>query len=223
MADQHAYAETTREQMSLRYLLGGSMTEGVAGAAAVVVAIAGLATIATPNPLLPIAVILVGGALFFEGGAVASRFSTLLSETSNGRLQSAEFGSGMTAELLGGMVTVALGILSILRVSPMELSSVAAIVAGGSIFLGSMLTSRLHHLGIARSNESQEARDLAHSAVSSAANIQVLIGFGSAVLGLLGLLSIAPYVLSLVAMLSLGVAVLVSGGALSGLAMMIRR
>jgi len=165
---------------------------------------------------------LIGGALFFEGGAVASRFSTLLSETSNGRLQSTEFGSGMTAELMGGMVTVALGILSLLGVSSMELNSIAAIVAGGSVFIGSMLTSRLQHLGISRSQESEESRDLAHSAVSSAANIQVLIGFGAAVLGLLGLLHMAPHTLSLVAMLSLGVAVLVSGGSLSGLAMMLR-
>lgn len=227
MADQHAYAETHPgahpEQISLKYLLGGSMSEGIAGLAAMVVAIAGLATLNSPNPLVSIAVILVGGALFFEGGAVASRFSTLLSETTNGRLQSAEFGSGMTAELLGGMVTAALGILSLLRVSTLELNSVAAIVAGGSIFLGSMLTSRLHHLGIARSGESQEARDLAHSAVSSAANIQVFIGFGAGVLGLLGLLNIATHTLTLVAMLSLGVAVLVSGGSLSGLAMMLRR
>lgn len=223
MADQHAYAETRSEQISMRYLLGGSMTEGIAGAGAIVVAIAGLATLGSNNPLLAIAVILVGGALFFEGGAVASRFSSLLSETSNGRMQSAEFGSGMTAELMGGMVTVALGILSLLHVSSLELTSVAAIVAGGSVFLGSMLTSRLQHLGIARSQESDEARDLAHSAVTSAANTQVLIGFGAAVLGLLGLLHIAPHTLALVSMLALGVAVLISGGSLSGLAMMIRR
>ncbi len=223
MADQHVYAGTHPEQLSMKYLLGGSMTEGIAGAGAIVVAIAGLATLGSNNPLLSIAVILVGGALFFEGGAVASRFSTLLSETSNGRMQTAEFGSGMTAELMGGMVTVALGILSLLGVSSVELTSIAAIVAGGSVFLGSMLTSRLQHLGISRSQESEEARDLAHSAVSSAANVQVLVGFGAAVLGLLGLLSIAPHILALISMLSLGVAVLVSGGSLSGLAMMIRR
>jgi hypothetical protein len=223
MADQHAYVGTHAEQISLRFLLGGSLGEGLGGAAAVVVSIAGFATLGAPTPLLSIAVILVGAALFFEGGAVASRFSTLLSETSNGRLQMAEFGSGMTAEILGGMTVAALGILALLNVSPVELTAIAAMVAGGSVFLGSMLTARLHHLGISRSGDSEEAQDLAHSAVSSAANIQVLIGFGAAVLGLLSLLNIAPHILSLAAMLSLGVAVLVSGGALSGLAMMLRR
>ena len=222
MADQHAYAEIHPERTSLRYLLGGSLTEGIGGAAAIVVAIAGLATLSSPYPLVSIAVILVGGALFFEGSSVASRFTTLLSETSNGKLQMAEFSGGMTAEVLGGMVVVALGILALLRVSTIELNSIAAIVAGGSVFVGSMLTARLHHLGITRSGDSQEARDLAHSAVSSAANVQLLIGFGAAVLGLLSLLNIAPETLSLVAMLSLGVAMLVSGGALSSLALMLR-
>ena len=42
-AEEHAYAHAQTEGVSMRYLLSGSIGEGAAGAAAVVVSIAGLA------------------------------------------------------------------------------------------------------------------------------------------------------------------------------------
>jgi hypothetical protein len=206
----------------MRYLLGGSMSEVIAGAGAIAVAIAGLAS-PIPTALLPISVILVGIGLLFVGGAIASRFSTLLHETSEGRLDAAEFGGGLTVQIVGGMGTIALGIISLLQISTISLSAVAAIVAGGAVLLGSGTNARLNALRINRSTESEEARSLAHVAVSSAINMDVLIGLGAVVLGILAVLRISPLYLSLVAMLGLGFSILISGAALTGLTSAFKR
>jgi hypothetical protein len=59
-------------------------------------------------------------------------------------------------------------------------------------------------------------RRVAREAVFAAASVQVLVGLAGGILGLLALLGIYPMVLALVAMLSLGASVLLSGAAISG-------
>ncbi len=222
MADHHVLAATHETRVSMKYLLGGSMSEVISGAGAIAVAIAGLAS-PVPTALLPISVILVGIGLLFVGGAVASRYSNLLHETSEGRLDAAEFGGGLTVQIIGGAGTIALGILSLLQISVFTLAPVAAIIAGGAVLLGSGTNARLNALHIAKATESEEARNLAHVAVSSAVNIDILIGLGAIVLGILGILHIQTMILSLVAMLGVGFSILTSGAALTGLTAAFRR
>jgi hypothetical protein len=112
-----------------RLIAGGSMIEAVGGVGALALAILGLAGI-LPLEFAAIAVICVGAALVFEGGAIGTRFSRLLSATGSGRLGAAELGGGMTAEFLGGAAGLVLGLLALLGVATGILIPVAAIVLG---------------------------------------------------------------------------------------------
>jgi hypothetical protein len=212
----HERAET------MGFVLGGSLIEGLAGAGAVVLAIIALAS-GGAQILMAITTIVVGGALMFQGGAIAARFRDLLEQTSNGALESIEFGAGMTAQVIGGIGVATLGILSLIGLSPAELVSVAAIVAGGTILLGSGTTSRINAIRIEGSDESEQARHLAHAAVASAAGTEMFIGIGAIALGILAVLNVAPSLLSIIAMLAVGSSVLLGGSTLTGLSFLARR
>lgn len=213
---------TTREpsvhehevERTAEVVAGGSMVEAIAGAAAVVLAILGLAGL-LPTYLLSIAAIAVGVALLFEGGAIAVRYSRLLNETAGSRISSAELGGGMGVEVIGGVSGIVLGILALLGLAPMTLTAVAAIVFGGTLLLSSGTATRLNCLAIDCHGLPDTTRRVAREAVFAAASVQVLVGLGGGILGLLALLGIHPMLLTLIAMLSLGGSVLLSGSAIS--------
>jgi len=213
---EHPVHEQTGElYRTLRLTVGGSLAEGIAGGVAVILAILALGNV-LPGMLLSISVIAIGLALLFQGGAIAARFSKLLSETPRERW-AVEFEGGTTAEFLGGAAGVALGILSLLGMAPISLASVAAIVFGGALILGSGTVDSLNHLEfVSRMERTVPSPYTARDAVSAAVGIQVLIGLVSLVLGILALAGRSAEILTLVAMLCVGFAVLLSGTALSG-------
>jgi hypothetical protein len=203
------------EEKSAEVVAGGSTVEAIAGVVAVVLAILGLAGL-LPVYMLDIATIAVGVALLFEGGAIAMRYSRLLSETAGSRMSSTEMGGGMSVEILGGIAGIALGILALLGLVSLTLTAVAAIVFGATLLLSSGTTTRLNCLMIDGHGWSDTTRHMAREAVLSAASVQVLVGLAGGVLGLLALLGIHPLTLTLVAMLCVGGSVLLSGAAVSG-------
>lgn len=203
------------EEWSAEVVAGGSMVEAIAGVAGVVLAILGLAGM-LPTYLLAIATIAVGVALLFEGGAIAMRYSRLLTETSGSRMTSAELGGGMGVEVLGGIAGIVLGILALLGLMSLTLTSVAAIVFGATLLLSSGTATRLNCLAIDGHGLPDMTRRVAREAVLAAASVQALVGLGGGILGLLALLGIFPLMLTLVAMLCLGASVLLSGTAISG-------
>ena len=89
----------------------GSMIEAAGGFAAIILCILSMSGVA-PIYLLPIATIVIGTALLFEGGAVASRDWKLPEEISTGRWASMELAGGMIAEFLAGVTGVILGIVA---------------------------------------------------------------------------------------------------------------
>jgi hypothetical protein len=209
-------ARQREEEKSAEVITGGSMVEAVCGVAAVVLAILGLAGL-MPIHLVAVATIALGAALVFEGGAIAARYSKLLGETVGSRqVTAAEFGGGMTAELLGGLAGIVLGILALLNVYPLELTAVAAIVFGGALLVGSGSTGRLNALVIEGWYDLHDtARRVAREAVSAAAGAQVLAGLAGAILGILALVGTNTLTLTLVALLCLGASGLLSGAAVS--------
>jgi hypothetical protein len=210
--------EREREEVkSAEVVAGGSMVEAIAGAAAVVLAIVGLASQGWLSTyLVSIATIAVGAALVSEGAAIAGRYSRLLHETGGSRTAMTEMGGGMSVEILGGLAGIALGILALLGLAQLTLISVAAIVFGGTLLLSSGTTTRLNCLVIESHPWPDTARQVAREGVRAAAGVQVLVGLGGGVLGLLALLGVYPVELTLVAMLCLGGAILLSGAAISG-------
>lgn len=215
------YPEVTGSQESIAEVKksakvagAGSMVEGIAGLGTVVLAIIGLAGV-LPGLLAFIATIAIGVALLFQGGAMAARLSSLPVEMSGERVESMPLGGGMTAEFLGGVAGIVLGILALVGVAPVILVAIAAIVFGGALVLGTGVAASLNSLEMARLSGLTMYQQTAREVVSAAAGMQVFVGLGSITLGILALLGIAPLILVLVAMLALGAAVLLSSAAVS--------
>jgi len=199
--------ESEEKEKTAEVVFGGSMAEAVVGAAAVVLAILGLANI-WPGYMASIATIAIGAALLFQGAAVASRYSDLARRTG-----ASDIGGGVTAEILGGATGIALGVLALLGIMPATLTPVAIIVFGGALLIGSAATSRLNALDTSRMSE--RAREVSRSAIEMASGTEVLIGIAAIVLGILALLGMAPRTLVLIGLLALGATVLFSGSAIS--------
>lgn len=201
------------QESSAKVVAGGSIAEALCGAATVVLAIIALAG-ALPRVFAPIATIVLGVALVARGGAVAARFRELLSEASPfDRSARVELGGGMGAELIGGVAGIVLGILGLIGIVPTVLSAIAVMVFGVTLLLGSRETAELGSLG--ESGTHQHFAHVAHEAAKAAAGTQALAGASAIVLGILALVGFVPVVLTLVALLVLGAAVLLSSTAVS--------
>jgi hypothetical protein len=195
---------------TLKAVAGGSLTEAVCGAAAVVLAIIGLAG-ALPPYMASIATIAFGVALLAEGGAVAARYRSILHEVSGG--ERSDLGGGMGAEFLAGGAGVVLGILGLIGIAPATLVPIAVLAFGGALLLGSSSTMEL---GLLRPGTLEErVAHVTRQATMAASGAQVLLGLAAIVLGILALVGIDPITLSLVALLVLGASVLFSGGAIT--------
>jgi hypothetical protein len=122
------------KRVSMEVVSSGSMIEAVGGFAAVVLSILALVSVA-PTYLPPIAAIVLGIALLFEGGAVASRYWRLPDEVVTGRWASMELASGMVTEFLAGVAGVVLGILALLGFAGILLTTIAGLVFGTALLL----------------------------------------------------------------------------------------
>jgi len=198
-----------------KIIAGGSMLEGVGGLAAIILAILGLSGI-LPTDLMAVGVIGIGVSLLFEGGAVGARFSRLVANTGKIVGAPSELGGGMTAEFLAGAAGVVLGLLALLHIAPAILPPVAAIVFGGALLLGSGAAARLSYLEATNGSTPDGIDEVLREAVSASAGAQVLTGVAAALLGILALVGFNPTVLTLVAVLCLGTAVVLNATAVSG-------
>jgi hypothetical protein len=196
----------THETMA-KAMATGSGAEALAGAGALVLAILGLVGL-LPMILASIAAIAVGAAFLLQGAAVASGHRRLALEAGGGE---AEIETGTGAEIVGGVAGIVLGILALIGIETVTLLGVSAIVFGGTLLFGSPIVYRA-----ARAEPSGRVLDeIARETTASAAGAQALIGIGSITLGILALVGIVPQTLVLVAVLCVGGATLLSGGALT--------
>jgi hypothetical protein len=185
-------------------VLGSSAIEALAGAVAVVLAILGLAHV-QPNYMLPVTGIALGLALLFKGGAVAARCAGGACGT--GRC-------AMSAEFLGGVGGIVLGVLALLGITPVTLLSVAVIVYGAAVLLGAGACARM---GATEAMAAEPASEtMAAEAVAAALGAAVLVGLAVVILGILALVGFKPETLVFVAFLTLGASILIGGSALSG-------
>jgi len=203
--------ETVRreEEKSMYAMAGGSATEALLGAGAVVLSILGLLNI-LPQYMASISVIALGAALLIGGGALAARFSRAVSAAEPSTAAEAVQG-GVAMQALAGAAVVVLGILALLGTMPATLLAISLIVIGGGSLLSSSAIARVNTV-IARTTGRSEM-------TSGAAGIDVIVGLGAIVLGILALAGFNPATLILVGTLSLGAGLLLSGSALAGRAM----
>ena len=114
---------------------------------------------------------------------------------------------------MAGLAGLVLGILGLLGVSRIELLSVAPVIFGAGLVISSAAMARFEQLlRIQRGTE----------AVYVASGADGLVGAGAIVLGIIALSGTAPLTLSLIAMLAVGAAVLMSGTSLASQLMAFR-
>ena len=182
MADVTTHPHMYSERVTAKLILGGALAETITAVGTLVLAIIGLAGF-MPMVMLSIATIGLGISFLFEGGAVASRLSDLLSEITEGRIDIAELGGGLSAEFIGGLGGIALGILALVSVLPLTLTAIAVIVFGGALLLGAGVKVRINHLFLGN-EEHHMAREVARQAVMASSGVQILVGLGAIVLGI---------------------------------------
>jgi len=209
------HAQTFDERKPMGEIVGGSITEGIGGAGAVVLAILGLIGI-MPVALAAIAVIAIGLSLLVGGGTIAAQYSRLLTRTEP-RHVAQVVSSGMTMEGLCGLAGVVLGILALLHVNDVTLLAVSVLVFGGALLMASIATARLNDVRIRLATvDPDHTHELARDAVYAASGSEVLIGAAAAVLGILALSGFEPLTLTLIAVLCVGASILLSGLSIAG-------
>src|SRR5262249_49092212 len=157
----------------------GATTEAIGAAAAIVLAIIALAG-ALPVPLMSIATIVLGAALLMDAAAIGARSYGLTHASWSDEPRDAriELGGGLSAGLLAGIAGVVLGILALLGLAPVSLCSVALIVFGGGMLLGSAAKGRLTSLVSAHHGLSRGASWAIDEAMSMSAGGEVFAGVG---------------------------------------------
>jgi hypothetical protein len=188
--------EAVRE--AAREVETGSLGETVAGAGAVALGVLGIIGL-LPGVLASVAGIAAGFSVLVGSAALGARATRLVGE----RVKSnREIGSGLGLAAMAGLAGIVLGILALLDVSRLELLSIAPIVLGAGLLIGSAAMARFEQfVRIERGTE----------AVYVASGADVLVGAGAIVLGILALSGVAPMTLSLIGILAVGAAALMSG------------
>ena len=200
-----SYAGTVPEGVA-RSASGLADVEGLAGAAAIVLTILGLAHVA-PTLLVAVAVIAVGIALAAHGANVARQYARLVA----GRAELGAVGGGAwSIEFLAGAGGIILGVLALLQVSPDVLIAVAAIGFGAGITVSSSVSAQLAVIGTS-ADANDPLRRIVTESASSASAVQVLAGLSAVVLGILALSGFASITLLLVALLAVGSFAVVNG------------
>lgn len=208
----------------------GGMMDAIGGVATAVLAIVGLAG-TNPQLLEGVATIVFGGTLLLQGGTLVSEYSELgagARQTSVIETASAAFGGdGLAALFPVGLAGIVLGILALVGVAMTVLAPVALIAFGAALMLSAQSVRRLYSLQAAARHQGAEADDmreyLASELASGSGGLQFIAGVAAAVLGIIAV-STAHYAgLTLVGLLVVGLTLLVSGGALSGLVLTFAR
>ena len=196
-----------RDRKTVVVVEGGASVEVGTGLAAIVGTVIGIDG-HRPAIMAGIATLLLGIALVTQGGAIASRWRTMLRRLDGVRYDRTELIGGIGTEVFGGIVGIVLAILALAGVVPRILIPTAAIVFGGALLLGGAAQPELANLAPGRNARAQ--------AVEASGGIMVIVGIASAVLGILALLDVGPIlVLALIALLCVGSALVFAGGALA--------
>jgi hypothetical protein len=195
------------QEETIATMEAGSVGEAVAGAAGLVLAILGLLGI-LPLTLDAIAGIALGVALLLGGAALAARYSRAIPPTALPRARH-DISGALGLQAIAGIAAVVLGVLALLGVSSLELLAVTVIVLGAALLAVGGGMARLGRS--ARWLRADAGRSGEVDSASVAAGWEALIGVAAVVLGILALTGRSPLMLTLIAMLCVGAALLVTG------------
>jgi hypothetical protein len=187
-------------------------TELLLALGAVVLSILGLARV-FPMYLTAISIIALGAVLLFQGATVAWHFSDLLHQAGASKTGVAEVGGGITTEFIAGIAGIVLGVLALVGIVPMTLLSVGVITYSATLLMTSGEAAWLHSF---EAKDDEMMRHLMYFMTSAAAGAQVLVGLAGLVLGILALVGIAPTLMVLVGVLTIGTSVVLRSSAVGG-------
>jgi hypothetical protein len=191
----------------------GSMAGGIVAVIAGLLAIVGLAGI-YPTWLVSLAATGLGVSFLLDGVAIVKRLSGLLRDATGPEARIADLGPGTTGETLAGITGIALGLLAFLGIVPVVLTLCAAIVFGAALVIGSRTKGLVHRVMVTYRQEHQMPRDTVNQVVFGSTILQVLFGLSAFTLAIIGLGNVAPLTLSLVCMLIVAVALVLTNPAL---------
>ncbi len=200
------------EKKEFEVLETGNMSVVLAGVATAVLAIIGLANI-LPKAVVSISAIAIGAALILVAIAIGVEKKHILAETVQGHVGSKLFTSGIGMDMIAGIVSVVLGILSLLKMDPAILLGVDTIVLGLALLYMCSADSRMNSYRVVSTGDAKKA--YLKETVSTIIDIQFIVGLGMVALGILALIGITPVVLILVSFLSGGIVLTLKGTTLA--------
>jgi hypothetical protein len=193
----------------------GGFVDALGGIATIVLAIIALSG-TKADILLSIATIVFGAALLIQGGAMLSEFAQIEASAETPTTAS---GGGLSGLFLVGVAGIVLGVLALLGVHALILTSVAVIAFGGALVVSA---SAVWQLLTSRSVTSR-FRDrgsmlgaIASDVAAGSSGIQGMAGLAVIILGILSVSGIYSLVLTLVGLLVAGAALVMTGSTLSG-------
>lgn len=182
----------------------GAKVLAMAGAAGIVLGALGIMGIG-PVYMAGAAAIVLGGGIALASGLFARASKAIFSKFPSGRRATL---SGFALVLALGLVAVVLGILALSGVSTMNLLSIGVVVLGMSLWAG--------FVAIAQFDQVLPSSSLGGRRPGRGSpELNILCGVVAASLGILAWLGVTPRLLTLVACIFVGIAVLNIGYAIS--------
>jgi hypothetical protein len=199
----------------------GGVVDAIGGAATVVLAVIGLSGTGS-GMLLAIATIVFGAALLIQSGAILSELTHVIFPAGAGAPVEEFSGGGLSMAFLVGAAGIVLGVLALLGIHSVELTSIAVIAFGCALVFGSNSLWSVHRMKQAAFRASGQrvaagSEILATEIAASSAGLQCVAGLAGIVLGILAVTGNVPAALSLIALLVMGATILMTGSTLSGM------
>lgn len=199
--------DTDADRVTRTAMASGSSFELFAGVIGIAVAIAGLAG-SHPLIMAAIGTIAVSFALIAQGSTVAARWKKAVHIVGEERTDV----FGISTELVGGLVGLVLGVAALFYLTPERVLPAAVIVLGVTLLVGGPTQPDIAEVA---SSASRKSWQVTRDAVRTSSSVMVIAGLAAIVLGILAGVAAAPVlILSLVALLCVGAALVISGGAL---------
>ena len=210
--------ETGARELTTNY---GGLVDALGGAATVVLAVVALSG-TRADMLLAIATVVFGAALLIQSGAILSEITHVM-YPANAAAPIEEFsGGGLSIMFLTGTTGIILGVLALLGVYAIELTSIAVIAFGSALVFGSSAVWSVHRMKQAAVRASGQrvvagSQVVATEMAAGSAALQLFGGLAAIVLGILAVTGIHAVPLTLIGLLTMGATLLLTGSTLSGM------
>ncbi len=200
----------------------GGLVDAIGGIATAVLAIIALSGFAR-EVLAGAATIVFGAALLVQAGTILSEYASVVFPTGASAASigmDALSGDGISAMFLVGAAGVVLGVLALLGIAAPVLTAVAIIAFGAALMLSAGSARHLYQLqAVTRRGAVAPLGGelIAGQMAAGSGGLQMASGLAAVVLGILAVCGVYRPVLTLVALLVLGVTVIMTGSTMSGM------